>query len=96
MLRNRNFYDKKFLRQHPIFFEDISGKECFYIADIYCHEYRFVIEIDGKSHDYRLEYDNIRTKIMSGSEITVLRFQNDEIENDLAAVLEKIKTRFSS
>jgi len=35
-LRNRKLDNKKFLRQHPLFY-DITGKESFFIVDFYCH-----------------------------------------------------------
>jgi len=37
----KNIRGMKFRRQHPIEF---------YVADFYCHEARFVIEVDGPYH----------------------------------------------
>jgi len=89
-LRNRQFLGKKFLRQHPIFYEylDLKG---FHIADFYCHECRLVVEVDGKIHDYRQEDDRIRTELLETNHMRVLRVQNDDIEKDLHGVLGKIK-----
>jgi len=56
IIRNRKLFGKKFLRQHPIFY-DMLGKESFYICDFYCHELKLVIEINGKIHDYNKEND---------------------------------------
>ncbi|MGB2870107.1 MAG: endonuclease domain-containing protein [Bacteroidota bacterium] len=89
-LRNRQFLGKKFLRQHPIFF-DYEGKEAFFIADFHCHEHRLVIEVDGKSHDYQKEYDDYRTYIINCLGIKVVRFTNEEIEDRLGLVLQKIR-----
>ncbi len=78
-LRQRELLGKKFLRQHPIFF-DYQGRDAFFIADFYCHEHRLVIEIDGKSHEYQKEYDEFRTHIINAKGIRVVRFKNEEIE----------------
>jgi very-short-patch-repair endonuclease len=48
IVRNRKLLGKKFLRQHPIYY-NLLGKESFYICDFYCHEFKLVIEIDGKN-----------------------------------------------
>jgi len=90
-LRNRNFADQKFLRQHPIFFIDPSGKECFYIADFYCHDCRLVIELDGRNHFYQQDQDQERTNVIEQMGCTVIRFRNEEIEMELPNVLERLK-----
>ena len=77
---------RKFYRQHPIFF-DLLGKESFYIADFYCHEEKLVVELDGKIHDLQIENDKLRTGIINTKGIEVIRFTNDEIENDIKKVL---------
>jgi len=92
-LRNRQFLDKKFLRQHPIFFYYGHG-ETFIIADFYCREDRLVVEIDGASHEYQKEYDTFRTHMVNDLGIKVVRFKNDEIEGDLRKVLERLKEAF--
>ena len=89
ILRNRELLGKKFLRQYPIF-HDLLGKESFYICDFYCHELNFVIEIDGKIHDYNKENDEQRDMIMSLLGLNVLRFKNEETENSTSDVIKKI------
>lgn len=90
VLRNRQFLGKKFLRQYPIIFKCQSVKK-FFIADFYCHEEKLVIEIDGKSHDYQRDYDEMRTYIINELGIRVVRFKNEEIENDIEKVLGELK-----
>ena len=85
-VRNRKFLGRKFYRQHPIFF-DLLGKESFYIADFYCHEEKLVVELDCKIHDLQIENDKLRTGIINTKVIEVIRFTNDEIENDIKKVL---------
>jgi very-short-patch-repair endonuclease len=89
-LRNRKFHGKKFLRQHPLFFEYINTPS-FFITDFYCREYKLVIEIDGKSHEYQKDYDELRTHIINALGIDVFRFKNDEIDNDLPDVLKRLE-----
>jgi very-short-patch-repair endonuclease len=90
IVRNRELFGKKFLRQHPIFY-DLTGKESFYICDFYCHELNFVIEIDGQIHQYKKLNDAERDKIMNLMGLDVLRIKNDEIENSITKVIDKIK-----
>jgi len=90
IIRNRKLFGKKFLRQHPIFY-DMLGKESFYICDFYCHELKLVIEIDGKIHDYNKENDKQRDMILSLLGLNVLRIKNKEIKNSISKVIDKIK-----
>jgi len=89
-VRNRKFLELKFNRQFPIF-DDTLGKETFYIADFYCHEKRLVVELDGMIHDYQMEQDELRTEIMNGKGLKVVRFRNEEVEMNCIEVLEKLK-----
>ncbi len=89
-VRNRNLLGKKFLRQHPIFY-DLLGKESFYICDFYSHELKLVIEIDGQKHQYEKFKDAERDEIMNLLGLYVLRIQNEEIENSISKVIDKIK-----
>ena len=91
-VRNRKYAGLKFYRQYPIFY-DYTGKETFYIADFFCFEKKLVIEIDGKLHDYQNKQDKMRTDIINLLGIEVIRFNNEEIENNLERVLEKIKKK---
>lgn len=75
----------RFKRQHPIWM---------YIADFYCHQMKLVIEVDGSIHnavDVK-ENDKVREEDISSFGIKVVRFNNDEIKNDVEVVIEKIKT----
>lgn len=92
-IRNRKLNDKKFLRQHPIFY-DLSGKESFFVADFYCHEEKLIIELDGQYHKYRLNEDKNRTNILKLLGFRVIRFSNEEVIKDMDATLNKIKNNF--
>ena len=83
-LRNRQCGNYKFRRQHPI--------ERF-IADFYCHEVRVVIELDGAIHNSaeNREYDDNRTAEFEKWDITVIRFSNEEVYENLDSVVNTIK-----
>jgi very-short-patch-repair endonuclease len=83
-LKDKKLFNVKFRRQHPI---------DFFIVDFYCHSKKLVIEIDGDIHDtaVRQEYDQGRTGQLEQYGITVIRFTNDDIKNDLISVLSQIQ-----
>lgn len=74
----------KFRRQHSF-----NG----YIVDFYCSEKKLAIEIDGWKHNEVdvLEYDKIRSQFLHKLSIKVLRFWNNEINNNLEGVILKIE-----
>ncbi|MFC3116035.1 endonuclease domain-containing protein [Cellvibrio fontiphilus] len=76
----------KFRRQHGI---------DRYIADFYCAEYKLVIELDGVSHyeNAAQDYDHIRDEFMRALGLTVLRFTNAEVMNNLDGVIAVISAR---
>lgn len=90
IVRDRKLLGKKFLRQHPVFF-DLLSKETFYICDFYCHELKLVIEIDGQIHQYEKLKDDKRDEILNFLGLYVLRLKNEEIENSISEVIDKIK-----
>ncbi len=80
-LRGRNL-GYKFQRQHSI------GP---YITDFYCAQKRLVIELDGHQHIENKEYDLERTNYLESLKYKVLRFWNDEINNNMEGVILKIR-----
>ena len=80
-LKGKQVSGLRFRRQHPI---DI------FIADFYCHAARLVVEIDGEIHCMSNEYDEGRTAEMEKYDIKVIRFSNEEVQNELDAVVGKI------
>jgi len=81
-LRNKQLEGLKFRRQHPI---DI------FIADFYCHEKKLIVEVDGEIHKYQKEYDEGRTSELEAYGVTVIRFTNDEVINNIKQVIKRIK-----
>jgi very-short-patch-repair endonuclease len=91
-IRNRKLAGKKFLRQHPIVFR-WNRRKRFLFADFYCAEAHLVIELDGGIHHKQKDYDDARDQAMKVLGLTVMRFSNNEIENDIRGVLEGVKSK---
>jgi very-short-patch-repair endonuclease len=81
-LRGSRFDGAKFRRQVPI---------DRYVVDFYCHAAKLVVELDGKQHEWFASYDAGRTEILERLGIRVIRFTNEEVCNDLDAVLARIR-----
>ena len=88
-LRNRKLNGAKFLRQHPLIYEEDRGRLHFFIADFYCSQHKLVIELDGKIHDYQKDYDRERDIIISKMGLTVVRYKNTETQH-MEILLNKI------
>ena len=84
------WYD--FLRYYPIkiYKQRIIDN---FIADFYCHCARLVIELDGSQHSTHQgkEYDSIRTEILEKYGIHVIRFSNNDIDNNFEGVCKEIE-----
>ncbi|MBV6493867.1 MAG: hypothetical protein LDLANPLL_01891 [Turneriella sp.] len=83
-LRNRQFNNLKFRRQHPL--------KANFILDFYCAEAKLGIEIDGNHHKNpdQQKYDELRTEIIKQYKINIIRFTNDEVLNKTLQVLQQI------
>lgn len=51
---------------------------------------RLVIELDGEIHKTQLDYNEGRTAEMDRFDIRVIRFKNNEIENDIENVIKRV------
>jgi very-short-patch-repair endonuclease len=80
-LRARQLCGAKFRRQHPI------GR---FIADFCCLEYGLVVELDGGQHAMRGEADQRRSVFLGRRGFRVLRFWDNQVLEDIDAVLEQI------
>lgn len=82
-LRNRQLDGFKFRRQYYI------GN---FIVDFYCSEVNLIIEIDGDVHGYaeRTQKDRIREEFLRSRNFEIVRYNNNEIFNNLKNVLEDI------
>ncbi|MDD4333421.1 MAG: endonuclease domain-containing protein [Patescibacteria group bacterium] len=89
VLRNRQFMNLKFRRQHLS-----SG----YLLDFYCDELNLAIEIDGSVHDNeeQTKYDEERQKAIEEKKIKFIRIKTEDVENNLNNVLKDLTTQISS
>ena len=64
-----------------------------YVLDFYCPSIRLCIELDGGVHnDEKVKQkDEERTVFLKQNRIQVLRFRNEEVEQNIEYVLERIK-----
>jgi very-short-patch-repair endonuclease len=73
----------RFKRQHPV------GT---FVADFYCHKANLVVEVDGRVHNEKeqRQRDQGRNYMMMELGLKVLRFSNEQVENDIDSVLKEI------
>ena len=62
-----------------------------YIVDFFCNELMLVIEIDGESHNEKIEYDNHRQKRLESLGIRFLRFYDIDVKKNMNGVLSTIE-----
>ena len=79
---NKSQLGVRFKAQHPI---DI------FIADFYCHKYKLIVEVDGEIHLSQKEDDENRTAELERFGVTVIRFTNQEVFNDVEKVVDEIR-----
>ena len=89
LVRNRRFDNFKFYRQKVIFYEYLQIKK-FFIADFYCHEKKLIIEIDGPIHELQRDYDQNREEILKSLDLRLIRFTNEDIENQIESVVSRL------
>ena len=63
------------------------------IADFYCHEVGLVVEVDGPVHEAADPHarDRARDAWLESRGMTVLRFTNDQVQQELTRVLREIR-----
>ena len=85
-LRNNQLEGLKFRRQHPV---------NIYIADFYCHKFKLIIELDGDYHNQeeQKQKDEVRTEVLRLNGLKIIRFKNEEVEQDINQVLTTIKNK---
>lgn len=79
-----NFKDLKWTKQKPI------GE---YIVDFYCAELMLAIEIDGESHVNKEKFESNRINKLNEVGINIVRYSNQEIENNIEGVFEDLKNK---
>jgi very-short-patch-repair endonuclease len=85
-LRNAQIDGASFRRQHP------AGR---YVLDFYCPALELAIELDGGQHAQAAWQDRQRDEWLERHGVTVLRFWNSDVTENLSGVLEVIAARVS-
>jgi very-short-patch-repair endonuclease len=62
-----------------------------YIVDFYCHELHLAIEIDGNTHDYNFEKDDLRQKKLEGLGVNFIRFNDRDVKQNINDILRAIE-----
>ena len=68
-----------------------TGGGAGFIVDFYCHKAGLVVELDGDIHDLQQEEDARREKVLREMGLRIVRFRNEEVMEDLSAVLGKLR-----
>ena len=84
IVRNHKFYSLEFRRQYPM------GD---YIVDFICREKKIIIELDGGQHNEleNVEYDIQRSIYLEKRGYKVIRFWNNDIDDNIEGVYEILK-----
>lgn len=80
-LRAKRLEGLEFRRQVPI------GR---YIVDFLCPEHRLVVEVDDLQHQDARRYDDAGTAFLQDRDYRLVRFDNDDVLNDLDGVCSHI------
>lgn len=80
-LKGKQMFGYDFDRQKPIL-----G----FIVDFFCKQLKLIIEVDGFTHDYKMEYDKQRQIQLESLGLTLLRFQDVEVKKDIENVTQRI------
>jgi very-short-patch-repair endonuclease len=63
-----------------------------FIVDFYCHELKLAVEVDGYTHDYNFDNDEVRQKKLKRYGITIIRFNDEDVKKHLTDVLRGIQS----
>jgi len=81
VIKGRRLCGVKFRRQHVI---------DRFVVDFFSPEIDLIIEVDGEVHEFSVDEDRARQHFLELLGFTVLRFSNDEVQNDISEVIQQI------
>jgi very-short-patch-repair endonuclease len=85
-LKGRQMLGHDFDRQKPI------GN---FIVDFFCNELMLAIEIDGDSHNAKVDQDIERQKMLEGLGVRFLRFTDQDVKQNIDGVVSFIENSIS-
>ena len=83
VLRARGFHGYQFNRQF------IIGN---YIVDFVCRKLKLVVELDGRSHRFKVEQDALRDQNLNNLGYRVVRIAESEVMRDLNNVIRTLES----
>lgn len=97
---------KRMTRSEVILWQHLKGKQMNgydfdrqrrideYVVDFYCKKLKLAIEVDGSSHDSEeaQEQDRYRQQRLEALGVRFLRFRDEEVRQNVEAVLQAIAT----
>ena len=88
-IKNGQVLGYKFRRQYSV---------GIFILDFYCSKLKLAIEVDGGQHaeEKTAEYDQCRTNYLNNHNITVLRYWNHEIFDNMEGIYSDIKNNIEN
>lgn len=81
-VKNKNFLSLDFHRQK------IIGN---YIVDFYCPALQLVVEIDGSSHNDKIEYDKERDNFLESLNLKIIHYSVKDVKMNMSGVIENLK-----
>jgi cyclase len=83
-LNRINIKGVRFKRQHPVLY---------FIADIYCHKAKLIIEVDGGYHKLadQHQYDRQRDSELEAMGLKVIHFTNEQVLFKITDTLKEIE-----
>ncbi|MCP4398219.1 MAG: endonuclease domain-containing protein [bacterium] len=81
-LKSKQMKDYQFLRQKPL---------NQFIVDFFCYDLMLAIEVDGYSHDYKMEEDRFRQQRLESLGIRFLHFTDYDVKINIEGVLQGIE-----
>ena len=83
VLSGRKFYGYQFNRQFPI--DD-------FIVDFICRKLRLIIEVDGYSHQFKVDEDRLRDRQLETLGYRIIRIPESDVRNDLRNVIRLLES----
>lgn len=62
-----------------------------YIVDFYVKALGLVVEINGRSHDYKIEYDFERTKFLKNLGLQVYVIEDKDVKQNINSVMDRLE-----
>ena len=67
-----------------------------YFLDFVCHRSRLVIEVDGRTHEHRVDHDQTRDAVLLREGYRTMRFSNEAVRDHIDRVMERIRAELEA